>query len=70
MNRRPSFFKTLLVASILFFGGLMAYLYLTKPIAEEAKASKNWQTVEGVITKSKLNTSRDSDGKELYSANI
>ena len=48
----------------------MAYQHLTKPLAEEAEASEEWPTVEGVITYSELRSSRNSDGNELYSADV
>jgi hypothetical protein len=49
----------------------MAYLYIKKPIAEKAEASKNWPSVEALITKSKLDTSRDSRRKgNLLSQNL
>ncbi len=70
MQRQPSIFKTIIVAIVFFFIGLLAYQYITKPMAEEAEASKSWPTVDGIITLSKLNKSRDTDGKEMYSANV
>lgn len=70
MNGQSSIFKTLLFAVIFFISGLMAYQHITKPIAEEAEASKSWPTVEGVVTGAKLDKSRDRDGKEQYSAYI
>lgn len=70
MRKQPSFFGTLIFAAIFFVAGFMAYQHLTKPLAEEAEASKEWPTVEGVIANSELNKSRDSDGNDMYSANI
>jgi hypothetical protein len=48
----------------------MTYQHLTKPIAQEAEASKEWPTVDGIVTSSELNKTRDSDGNDMYSANI
>ncbi len=70
MRKRQSFLGTLVLAVVFFIAGFTAYQYLTKPIAEEAEASKNWPTVEGVITHSELIKSRDSDGKDMYSASV
>lgn len=70
MKKQSSIFKTLLFAVIFFVSGLMAYLYITKPIAEDAEASKAWPTVEGVITHAELDKSRNHDRKEMYSADI
>lgn len=70
MRKKQSILGTLIFAVFFFIGGLMAYQHLTKPLAEEAKASKEWPTVEGVITHSELNKSRDNDGNDMYSANV
>ena len=70
MKKKQSVLGTLIFAVVFFFGGLMAYQHLTKPIAEEAAASKEWPTVEGVVTFSELSKSRDNDGNDMYSANI
>ena len=39
-------------------------------MAEEAKASKEWPSVKGIITHAELIKSRDSDGNDMYSANV
>lgn len=70
MKKQPSFFKTLLFAVVFFAGGYLGYQYLTKPLAEEAAASKEWPAVEGIITRSELAKSKNSDGNTMYSANI
>ena len=70
MKKQPSVLGTLIFAAVFFVGGLMAYQHITKPMAEEAKASKEWPTVEGVIAHAELSKTRDSDGNEMYSANI
>lgn len=70
MRKKPSILGTLITAAILFVVGLMVYQHLTKPMAEEAKASKEWPTAQGVITHSELNKSQDSDGNNLFSANV
>ena len=70
MRKRQSPLGTLIMAAVFFVAGLMAYQHLTKPIAEEAEASKEWPTTEGVITFSELNKSRSSDGKDMYSPSI
>lgn len=70
MRKRQSILGTLIFAGIFFMAGLLAYQHLTKPLAEEAEASEEWPSVEGIVTHSELNKSRDSDGKDMYSANI
>lgn len=70
MRKKQSVLGTLIFATVFFVSGLMAYQHITKPLAEEAEASKEWPTVEGIVTFSELNKSRDSDGKDMYSANI
>ena len=70
MRKQPSVLGTLIFAAVFFVGGLMAYQHITKPMAEEAEASKEWPTVEGIIAHAELNKSRDSDGNDMYSANI
>ena len=70
MRKRQSPLGTLVFAAIFFAVGFFAWQYLTKPIAEEAEASKEWPSVEGVITHSDLIKSRDSDGNDMYSANV
>ncbi len=69
-GKQPSFFGTLVFAALFFVAGLMVYQHLTKPIAEEVEASKEWPTAEGTILSSELNKTRDHDGNEMYSANI
>jgi hypothetical protein len=70
MRKKQSILGTLIFAAVFFVGGFMAYQHITKPMAEEAAASKEWPTVEGVIAHAELNKSRDSDGNDMYSANI
>ncbi len=70
MKKRPSILGTLIFAAVFFMAGLMTYQHITKPIAEEAEASKDWPTVQGIITHSELTKSRDSDGNDMYSANV
>lgn len=70
MRKPPSVLGTLIFAAVFFVGGLMAYQHITKPMAEEAEASKEWPSVEGTVTQSELNKSRDNDGNDMYSADI
>ncbi len=70
MRKKQSVLGTLIFAAIFFVGGFMAYQHLTKPLAEEAEASEEWPTVEGVITYSGLNKSRNPDGNDMYSADV
>lgn len=70
MRKRQSPIGTLVFAVVFFVGGLMAYQHLTKPIAEEAEAAKEWPTTPGVITLSELNKTRNNEGKDMYSASV
>ncbi len=70
MRKRQSFLGTLLLAIILFAGGFMAYKYLTHPLAEEAKASKAWPTIQGTVNSSILNIKKNNEGKIMYSPNV
>ena len=70
MKKRPSILGTLIFAAVFFIAGLMTYQHVTKPIAEEAEASKDWPSVEGIITHSELTKSSDNDGNDMYSANV
>ncbi|SMO80391.1 Protein of unknown function [Saccharicrinis carchari] len=70
MKKRPSILGTLIFAAVFFIAGLMTYKHITKPIAEEAEASKDWPTVQGTVTHAELTKSRDNDGNDMYSANI
>lgn len=70
MQKRQSFLATLIFAIVFFAGGLLSWQYLTQPIAEEAQASKEWPTTQGEITFSELNRTRNSDGKDMYSASV
>ncbi len=70
MRRKQSPLGTLIFAVIFFAVGFFSWKYFTQPIAEEAAASKEWPSVEGVITHSELIKSRDSDGNDMYSASV
>ena len=70
MKRQPSFLKTLIFAALFFFAGLMVFKHITQPLAQEAAASKEWPTVEGVVSYSELTKTRDTDGNSMYSPNI
>lgn len=64
-----SIFGTLIFSVVFIVGGYLAYKHLTKPLEEEAEASKEWPSVMGVITASDLHTEL-SDGQKMYSADI
>lgn len=70
MRRKQSVLGTLIFAAIFFVAGFMAYQHLTKPLAEEAEASKEWPSTQGVITFSELSKSHNSEGNTMYSANV
>ncbi len=59
----------------LFFGvifsavGFGVAFYVGKPILNNANASSDWPSVSGVITTSRVTTSR-SDGSTMYSADV
>ena len=60
----------LFVSIVFFAGGLTAYLYITKPMADEARASETWPSVEGEVIRSEINSYRNSEGKEMYSPDV
>lgn len=60
----------LFVSIVFFAGGLTAYLYITKPMADEARASETWLSVEGEVIRSEINSYRNSEGKEMYSPDV
>lgn len=60
----------LFVSIVFFAGGLTAYLYITKPMADEARASEIWLSVEGEVIRSETNSYRNSEGKEMYSPDV
>ena len=60
----------IIFAAIMIIGGWFAYQYLTKPLADEAEASKSWLKTEGIIAHSDIQRSRNNDGKTMYSADI
>lgn len=61
---------TLFAAIVFFAGGLTAYLYITNPMADEARASETWPSVEGEIIRSEINSFHNSEGKEMYSPDV
>ncbi len=70
MKKQTSAFGTLVFAIVFFVGGLMAWQHFTKPMLEEAKESEHWPMVEGTITVSELNKTRNNDGNDMYSAHV
>ncbi len=70
MRRKQSPIGTLVFATVFFASGFMGWLYFTKPMLEEARATEKWPTVQGVITASELGKSTNSEGTDMYSANV
>ncbi len=64
-----SFLGTVIFSALFIIGGYMAYKYITKPMEEEAEASKSWPYVMGKIIRSEMQTSF-SDGKKMYASDI
>lgn len=50
--------------------GFVVAFYFGKPILDDAKASTHWPSVEGVVQRSEVTTSRNSDNKTMYSAQV
>lgn len=50
--------------------GYFVAFYFGKPILDDARASTKWPSVEGVVERSEVATSRDSDNKTMYSADV
>ena len=67
--RRANPVVTLLFGIIFIIGGFFALKYGKKSI-EKAQASENWPTVQGVVEKSDVVRSTDSDGDTTYRAEI
>ena len=70
MRNRQSPFGTLLIAIVFFVAGFTSWKYFTNPLAKEAAETKNWPTVEGVITFAELSRTQNSEGNDMYFANI
>ncbi len=70
MRNRQSPLGTLVVAIVFFVAGFTSWKYFTKPLAKEAAETKNWPTVEGIITFAELNKTQNSDGNDMYYANV
>jgi hypothetical protein len=68
-NQKSSPIATLIVGVAFIVGSWFTYTNFSKPMAEEADATKSWPTATGVITNSDIHQS-ESDGKTMYSTEI
>jgi hypothetical protein len=68
-NKKSSPITTFILGIVFIVGAWIAYTNFSKPMAEEADASKSWPTAPGVITSSDIHQS-ESDGTTMYSAEI
>jgi hypothetical protein len=68
-EQNNSIFAGLLFVAIFIVGGYLAKIYITDDLIAEAESSKDWPSVQGKITESKIETSR-KDKKTYYSLSI
>lgn len=68
-SKQSSIFATLIFALVFIVGGWLFYKHVSQTIIDEANASKNWPTVQGVVSYSDIITSI-SDGDEMYRVDI
>jgi Protein of unknown function (DUF3592) len=67
--RRSAAMILTFIGIIFLLTGFLLAKYLGKPMVEQAKASKNWPTTEGIIKTSEVIEKRDDDGL-MYSVNV
>ncbi len=67
--RRTAAMILTFVGIIFLLIGFLLTKYLGKPMVEQAKASENWPTTEGIIKSSEVIEKREDNGL-MYSANI
>lgn len=71
MAKSSSFsFVTLVFGLIFLIAGYLVAFKFGAPILENAKASEQWPKASGRITASHVETSRDSENKNMYSAQV
>jgi hypothetical protein len=68
-TQKSSPITTFIFGIVFIVGAWLTYTNFSKPMAEEADATKSWPTAPGVITRSDVHQSK-SDGKTMYSAEI
>jgi hypothetical protein len=68
-TKKSSPITTFIFGIVFIVGAWLTYTNFSKPMAEEADATKSWPTAPGVITNSDIRQS-ESDGTTMYSADI
>jgi len=68
-TKKSSPITTFILGIAFIVGAWLTYTNFSKPMAEEADATKSWPTAPGVITSSDIHQS-ESDGTTMYSAEI
>jgi hypothetical protein len=71
MRQRSGGFFTMLIfgPGFMVIGCLIGWFFAL-PMWNEAKASKEWPTADGVITVSRVQSHRNKDGKSMYSHEV
>jgi hypothetical protein len=69
VTKKNSPITTFIFGIVFIVGAWLTYTNFSKPMAEEADATKSWPTAPGVITNSDIRQS-ESDGTTMYSADI
>lgn len=59
-----------LVIGVIFIGAGFLISFLSQDAVEMGEASKSWPQVQGSITRSEVVSSRGTDGKTMYSADV
>lgn len=68
-NKTNSPIATFIFGIVFIVAAWFTYTHFSKPMAEEADASKSWPTAPGVITSSDIEQS-ENDGTTMYAAEI
>ena len=68
-SKQSSIFASFIFAIIFIVGGWLFYNHVSQTIVDEANASKDWPTVQGIVNFSDIRSSI-SDGTEMYSVDL
>jgi len=68
-SKQSSIFVSFIFALVFVVGGWLFYKHVSQTIIDEANASKDWPTVQGMVSFSDIRSSI-SDGDEMYSVDV
>ena len=68
-SKQSSIFISFVFALVFIVGGWLFYKHISQTIIDEASASKDWPTVQGMVSSSDIRSSI-SDGDEMYSIDL